>query len=75
MEHAVVNEPIIQRGLMIGGKELEAADGSQLEITNPATGNIVARVAAAGELDIDTAVTVARESFDSGVWSSMPIWD
>jgi len=66
---------MIDRGLLIGGKEVEAADGATLEVINPATGALIARVAAAGEPDIDSAVTVALETFDSGVWSQMPIWD
>ena len=68
-------EPIIQRGLLVGGKEIEATDGAQLEIINPATGRLIARVSAAGETDIDAAVGVAREAFDSGVWSRLPIWE
>lgn len=65
---------MIDRGLLLGGKEVEAADGATLEVINPATGALVAR-AAAGESDIDSAVAVARETFDSGVWSQLPIWD
>ncbi|MDP3984090.1 MAG: aldehyde dehydrogenase family protein, partial [Acidimicrobiia bacterium] len=70
-----MTEQIIQRGLLIGGKEIDAADGSVLEIINPANARVVARVASAGESDIDEAVTMARETFESGVWSEMPIWD
>ncbi|MGH8928228.1 MAG: aldehyde dehydrogenase [Acidimicrobiia bacterium] len=66
---------LIRRGLLIGGKEVDAADGGQLDVTNPATGLVAARVAAAGEDDIDAAVAVAQDAFESGVWSQMPIWD
>jgi acyl-CoA reductase-like NAD-dependent aldehyde dehydrogenase len=66
---------LISRGLLIGGKEIDAADGSTLEVMNPATGDTIARVAAAGAGDIHAAVNVARETFVSGVWSEMPIWE
>jgi acyl-CoA reductase-like NAD-dependent aldehyde dehydrogenase len=66
---------MIEKGLLIGGKEVEAADGATLEVTNPATGELIARVSAAGEADVDTAVAVARETFESGVWSQLPIWE
>jgi acyl-CoA reductase-like NAD-dependent aldehyde dehydrogenase len=78
MEHAAVkagSDSIIRRGLLIGGKEVEASDGGNLEIVNPANGAVIAEVAAASESDIDAAVGVARETFESGVWSAMPIWD
>jgi acyl-CoA reductase-like NAD-dependent aldehyde dehydrogenase len=32
-------------------------------------------VSAAGEADIDIAAAVAREAFESGVWSELPIWE
>jgi len=78
MEHAAVkvgSESIIRRGLLIGGKEVEASDGGILEIIDPSNGNVIAEVAAASEFDVDVAAGLARETFDSGVWSAMPIWD
>ena len=66
---------MIEKGLLIGGKEVEAADGATLDVTNPATGELIARVSASGEADVDTAVAVARETFESGVWSQLPIWE
>ena len=75
VEYAVVTDSVISRGLLVGGKEVDASDGAVLEVLNPARGQVVARVAAAAEADIDLAVAVARETFESGVWSEMPIWD
>src|SRR5688572_28477645 len=66
---------MIERGLLIGGKEVDAVNGGLLDVINPANGDVVARVGSASEADIDAAVIVARESFESGVWSEMPIWD
>ena len=66
---------MIEKGLLIGGKEVEAADGALLEVINPANGEVVALVSAAGEVDIDSAVAAGRETFESGVWAELPIWD
>lgn len=60
---------LITRALLIGGKEIEAADESLLDITNPANGELIARVAAAGEADIDTAVEVAQETCRAITWN------
>jgi acyl-CoA reductase-like NAD-dependent aldehyde dehydrogenase len=59
-------------GLRIGG---QIVDGSApaLDVQNPATGDILARVACADIGDIDRAVRSAHETFSGGVWSCMPI--
>lgn len=62
-----------RHGMIIAGREVDAVDGATLPVTNPATGEVLAEVAAAGREDIDIAVRAAREAFDSGVWSQMPI--
>src|SRR5689334_16624952 len=47
-------------GLFIGGAWREAADGATFETINPATGKTLARVAQAGQADIEAAVAAAR---------------
>src|SRR5690606_27877579 len=42
--------------------------GSQLEIVNPNSEEVVARTAEAGPDDMDRAVAAAREAFDKGPW-------
>ncbi|MGH8874822.1 MAG: aldehyde dehydrogenase family protein, partial [Acidimicrobiia bacterium] len=69
------DDGIITRGLLIDGQEVEAADGGTLTVINPADGQAIAQVAAAGIADVDAAVTVARETFQVGTWSEMPIWE
>ncbi|RWE14780.1 MAG: aldehyde dehydrogenase family protein, partial [Mesorhizobium sp.] len=39
------------------------------ETINPATGQVIARIASCGEADVDLAVEKARLAFDSGAWS------
>jgi phenylacetaldehyde dehydrogenase len=58
--------------LFIGGRWTDAASGKTFESLDPATGEVLARVAEAGAEDVDRAVAAARRSFDSGVWRDLP---
>ncbi|GAB6903451.1 aldehyde dehydrogenase [Kineosporia succinea] len=53
---------------VIGGELVEATGGRTLDNTDPATGRVLARVAACTPDDVDRAVRAARASFDRGVW-------
>ncbi len=57
-------------GLFIGGQWSRAAGGKTFVTLNPATEKPLARVAEAGEADVDRAVTAARRAYDK-VWSKM----
>lgn len=57
--------------LFIGGAWRESSDGARMDIVAPATGRKLTDVARGTALDIDDAVTAARESFDAGVWSGL----
>ncbi len=50
--------------MVIGGQPVDAADGQTFEVTNPATGKVVARVPLGGKADVDLAVDAARKAFD-----------
>jgi acyl-CoA reductase-like NAD-dependent aldehyde dehydrogenase len=54
-------------GLFIGGESVEPSSGEIRELTEPATGDALARAAIAGEADIDRAVEAARAAQD-GDW-------
>ncbi|RAI54568.1 betaine-aldehyde dehydrogenase [Roseicella frigidaeris] len=54
--------------MLIDGKWLEAASGKTFETHNPATGEVLARVAEGDSEDIDRAVAAARRAF-TGPWS------
>jgi len=54
--------------LFIDGEWTEAESGQILEVINPATGRVLAKVQAAGAQDIDKAVRAARHAFDEGPW-------
>ena len=51
---------LIERGLLINGRETAAADGETLDIVNPTNGEVFGRIALASEADIDQAVAVAE---------------
>ncbi|MDD5541763.1 MAG: aldehyde dehydrogenase family protein [Acidobacteriia bacterium] len=50
--------------LYIAGVWREAADGKTFATVNPATGETLASIAAAGTVDVDEAVQAARRAFD-----------
>src|SRR5690242_14937472 len=58
--------------LLIGGQRVPAADGRTYETLNPATGEVLARVAEAGVEDVNRAVAAARKAFDEGPWARWP---
>jgi aldehyde dehydrogenase (NAD+) len=55
------------KNLLIGGRWVGAASGKTFESRNPATGELLARVAEGDAEDIDRAVAAARRAFD-GPW-------
>src|ERR671915_468553 len=58
-------------GLFINGEATEPADGELRELTEPATGEPLAKVALAGEKDVDRAVEAARAALE-GDWAKTP---
>jgi phenylacetaldehyde dehydrogenase len=58
--------------LFIGGRWVDSASGRTFDTIDPATGEVLAKVAEAGPEDVDRAVAAARKSFESGVWRSLP---
>ena len=55
----------------IDGRYVDAASGATFDSINPATGKLLARVAAGDAEDINRAVTAARSAFRRGVWVSL----
>lgn len=58
-------------GLLIDNRWVESASGETFSTCNPATGEEICRVAAAGAADVDRAVSVARRAFEKGPWRKM----
>lgn len=55
----------------IDGHFRPAASGKTFETVNPATGAVLAKVAACGAEDVDLAVQKARDAFEDGRWSRL----
>ncbi len=55
--------------LFIGGKFVRAKSGERFDTINPATKEMLASVAQAGEKDVDAAVAAARKAFPA--WSGL----
>ncbi|KAH9475747.1 Aldehyde dehydrogenase [Psilocybe cubensis] len=54
-------------GLFIGGKFVDGSSGGTIDVVNPATGQVITKIAEGTEKDVDTAVEVAQKAFDT-VW-------
>ena len=54
--------------MYIDGAWVDAADGAMLDVVDPATEQVVARVANGGLADAEAAVLAARRAFDEGPW-------
>ncbi|HEX3728148.1 MAG TPA: aldehyde dehydrogenase family protein [Pirellulales bacterium] len=62
---------ITQTKLLIDNQWVSAADGGTFETLNPATGEMIAEVAAGKAADVDRAVKAARRAVEEGPWSAM----
>lgn len=59
--------------LFIDGKYVDALSGKTFDDVNPATGEVIAKIAEADYADVDLAVKAARKAFDEGPWPRMPV--
>ncbi|NNE63846.1 MAG: aldehyde dehydrogenase [Gammaproteobacteria bacterium] len=57
--------------MYIDGQWCEAADGARLESVNPATGEVWATAAVAGETEVNRAVAAAQRALNEGPWAQM----
>ena len=55
--------------MLINGKWVDAASGKTFPTYNPATGEVLAKVAEGDKEDINRAVAAARAAFETGPWS------
>ncbi|HEY6903933.1 MAG TPA: aldehyde dehydrogenase family protein [Candidatus Acidoferrales bacterium] len=59
------------RQMLINGKWVDAASGKTFPTYNPATGDVLVKVAEGDREDINRAVDAAREAFDKGPWRKL----
>ena len=62
---------ISSMSMVIGESQKTASSGEWLEVTNPATEQVQARVPHASSDDVDEAVRKARQAFEEGPWSRL----
>jgi acyl-CoA reductase-like NAD-dependent aldehyde dehydrogenase len=76
MSNVVEKSPIRPRievsthGLFIDGRDTPSAGGT-LDVLNPSNGEVIARIAHAGDEDVDRAVKSARRAFESKEWGGL----
>jgi betaine-aldehyde dehydrogenase len=57
--------------MIVGGRQVDAADGQTFEVIDPSTGQVMATAPLGGKEDVDRAVAAARHAFDDpNGWSS-----
>src|SRR5262245_42475690 len=57
--------------LFINNEFVDPVQGKTFDTFNPATGEVIAKVAEAGPADVDRAVKAARAALESGPWAKM----
>src|ERR1051325_98854 len=57
--------------LLINGKWTDSVSGKSFPTINPATGEVITRVAESDAADVDKAVVAARAAFEKGPWKKM----
>jgi aldehyde dehydrogenase (NAD+) len=57
--------------LLINNEWVDPVEGGTFDTLNPATGEVIAKVAAAGPKDVELAVKCARKALETGHWSKM----
>ncbi|MDY3552498.1 aldehyde dehydrogenase family protein [Gemmata sp. JC717] len=62
---------VADQQLLIGGKWVDSVSGKTFETLDPASGEIICRVAEGDKADIDLAVRAARAALDTGPWGRM----
>lgn len=79
MTQAVAKRPtapkVGQTRLLIDNRWVEAAEGGHFDTLNPASGEVIARVAEGTKADVDLAVKAARRALESGPWATMDAAD
>ncbi|EGL81958.1 Aldehyde Dehydrogenase [Caldalkalibacillus thermarum TA2.A1] len=59
--------------MFIGGQFVDSESGATFNTYNPATGEVLAKVAKGSKKDVDLAVEAARKAFDHSRWPTMPV--
>jgi acyl-CoA reductase-like NAD-dependent aldehyde dehydrogenase len=63
-----VKKNLSRKTLFVGGRYLESTEKDDIEVRNPATGELLTTVPNASAADVDAAVAAARVSFEDKRW-------
>src|SRR6185437_17175022 len=66
---------IRQTKLLIDNQWVDPIEGGSFDTYNPATGEVIAKVAAASAKDVDKAVKAARKALETGPWATLDAAD
>ncbi len=69
---AIAADLMLPTQAFVDGSFRPAKSGKTFDSVNPATGEVIAKVAACGAADVDFAVDKARDAFEDGRWSRPP---
>jgi acyl-CoA reductase-like NAD-dependent aldehyde dehydrogenase len=58
--------------LYVDGAFIDAQGSRMIDVINPATQDVIARVPDADAVDVSVAVAAARRAFDAGPWRRVP---
>ncbi|CAB3244060.1 unnamed protein product [Arctia plantaginis] len=66
------NPEILYTGIFINNEWVKSADGKTFKTENPSTGEVIAEVQQAGQVDVNNAVKAAKDAFKLGSpWRTM----
>jgi acyl-CoA reductase-like NAD-dependent aldehyde dehydrogenase len=60
-------------GNFVDGREIEAGSGAMLDVRNPATGEVIAKIPNSTADDVDVAMRSARAAFEGKAWGGMDV--
>ncbi len=66
-----ISSEAVLHGLFIDGHEVAATQSNPLDVLNPATGELLARISHASDADVDRAVRSARAAFEGSAWAGL----
>ena len=67
----IANNLVLPTQAFINGQYVDAIDGNTMASINPATGKLLANVAACNDKDVNLAVANAKQVFERGDWSKL----
>ena len=70
MPHPVTAELITHTGVHVGGRWVPSASAERIDVLDPRTGAVLARVPTGSSVDVDRAVRAARDAFPA--WAATP---